>query len=119
MSAWRLVMPRGVGGLPPVLPPFVPGIDPNWWQRWQYKGTLPTVVMDFQNGLYWDGTQNQTNVSLFVNNATVVPGSGLLCNAANITAKGALLSAFQGASGYAAQVSTFGEIGRASCRERV
>lgn len=65
--------------------------------------------MDFANGLYYNGTTTSTDPTAFVNNSpTVTAGKGLLCNATNLTAKGALLSAFQGASGYSAQVSTFG-----------
>ncbi len=87
---------------------FAGGVDPNWWKRFQFGGVLPTVVMDFANGLYYDGAQTSTDPAAFVSNGTVTAGSGLLCNAANITAKGALLAAFQGASGYNAQIATFG-----------
>jgi len=88
--------------------PPAPGLDTNWWQRFQFAGNNPTIVLDFANGLYWDGTSTTTDPTAFVNNGTVTAGSGLLCNATNITAKGALLSAFQGGSGYNAQIATFG-----------
>ena len=83
------------------------GPDPNWWKRFQYGGVLPSVVMDFANGVYYDGRTTSTDPTAFVNNGTVTAGSGLVCNATNITAKGALLSAFQGTS-YAAQIAMFG-----------
>lgn len=95
-----------VGYAPPT---FTPAFDPNWWQRWQYKGTLPSVVMDWANSIFWNGTATLTvDTSLVSGTHTVTPGSGILCNNTTTTAAGALLSAYQGASGYATQIATFG-----------
>lgn len=84
------------------------GLDPDWWKRFQYGGVLPTVVMDFANGVYFDGTTTSADPTAFVSNGAVTGGVGLVCNATNITAKGALLSAFQGASGYSTQIAMVG-----------
>lgn len=84
------------------------GIDPDWWKRFQFAGSNPAVVLDFANGLYWDGTQTLTDPSSMVGGSpTITPGAGLFCNSASITGKGPLLAAAQG-SACNFQISTFG-----------
>src|SRR5258706_8705280 len=83
----RLIRLPHAGGAPAA----VGGLDANWWKRWQYAGVLPTVVMDFANGIYWDGSTTSTDATAFINNGTVTPGSGLLLsNSLTVIAKGAL-----------------------------
>lgn len=88
---------------------FTPGPDPNFWQRFQYGGVNPVIVLDFSNGMYWNGSSTSTDPTAFVNNGTVTTGKttglGPLTGAV-MTAKGALLTAFQN-SAYALQCTTY------------
>lgn len=85
---------------------FVPSTDPNWYKRWQYGGTNPSVVMDFANGLYWDGSTTSTNPTSLESGGTITAGSGLV-GATGVTAIGNALTAFKG-SAYNVQVNTIG-----------
>jgi|GEM_PF-2521221 hypothetical protein len=88
---------------------FVSQVDPNWWKRFQFAGVNPTVVMDFADGLYWNGSQTLTSPSSFISGSgAVTSGSGLGGFSTNTTATGALLTAFQNTSGYNVQIATFG-----------
>jgi len=85
-----------------------PGVDPDWWKRFQFGGVNPAAVLDFANGLYWDGTLTTTDPSSMVGGSpTITAGSGLLCNSSSITGIGNLLTAAQG-SAYNFQVATYG-----------
>jgi hypothetical protein len=87
---------------------FTGGLDPNWWKRFQYGGVLPSVVLDFANGVYWNGSSTLTDPSSMIGGApTITPGAGLLCNSASIAGIGALLTAVEG-SAYNIQIATFG-----------
>ncbi len=88
-QAW-LFSPGGV----PSAGGFVPTVDPNWWQNFQYAGTNPSVVLDFANGLYYNGTTTLTSPSTLVSGGTVTAGSGL-AGATGVTASGALLTAMK------------------------
>jgi Concanavalin A-like lectin/glucanases superfamily len=83
-------------------------LDPFWWTRYQYGGNLPTAVIDFENGLYWDVLNSGGTVASFLNNApSVTPGSGIKITTTNVTAKSSLLNAF-GSGAYSVQVVTVG-----------
>lgn len=77
---------------------FTPVFDANWWQHWQAAGTNPSVVLDFEHALYWDGTQTLSSPSTMVGGSPTIDSSGLLANSTTITGIGNLLSALEGSA---------------------
>jgi hypothetical protein len=73
-----------------------PAFDPNWFHSYQLGGTMPSVVLDFVGGRYYDGTNNKAAVSSMLSGAALtIDGTGLLLNSASLVASGALLAAMQ------------------------
>ena len=58
-------------------------------------GTPPSVVLDFVNGRYFDGSSNAAALSSLVSGGPTIDANGMLCNSTSILGIGALLTAVQ------------------------
>ena len=72
------------------------GATADWTQDFNLPdGTRPSVVLDFANGRYFDGTSNSAALSSLVSGSPTIDANGMLCNSIDFGGIGALLAAFR------------------------